>query len=117
MKVIKSDTLSKPYDFRFVIVDDNGNVIDDAQGYGYTSAQKAHAAWGYKHNKKAKIKRKRKERWWKKHPEFEAEVENIRFRVWKDEQHGVKHTKKELFEACSSIAKEMGIEDFREDLI
>lgn len=117
MKVVYSDTLSKPYEPRFVIVDEDGKILDDAQGYGYTSAQKAHAAWGYKHNKKAKIKRKRKERWWKKHPAFEVEVDDIKFRALKDEQHGVKHTKKEIFDACLSKAKEMGIEDFREDLI
>ena len=117
MKVIKSEKLSQPWNPRFVIVDDNGNLLDDAQGYGYTSMQKAYAAWGYKHNKKAKAKRKRKDRWWKKHREFECEVEDIMFQVAKDEQHGFKHSKKEIFEACAEVAKEMGIADFSEDLL
>ena len=100
-----------------MIVDDNGNVIDDAQGYGYTSAQKAHAAWGYKHNKKARIKRKRIERWWKKHPDFEKEVEDVEFQVAKDEMHGIKHSKKEVYEAYSEIAKRMGLTDFSEEYL
>lgn len=117
MKVIKSEQLSQPYNSRFVIVDDIGNVLDDAQGYGYTSPQKAYAAWNYKNNKQARIKRKRKERWWKKHPEFAEDVEDILFQVLKDAQCGIKHAKKEVFEACAAIAKENRITDFSEDLI
>ena len=38
---------------RFVIVDpETGKILDDAQGYGYRTAQKAHAAWAYKHPSK-----------------------------------------------------------------
>ena len=49
MKVVESKTLSGPYDRRFVVVDEEiGNVLDDAQGYGYKSKQKAMAAWSYK---------------------------------------------------------------------
>ncbi len=33
---------------RFAISDLDGNIIDDAQGYGYTSKQKAHKAMWYK---------------------------------------------------------------------
>ena len=29
-----------------------GEILDDAQGYGYRTAQKAHAAWTYKHPSK-----------------------------------------------------------------
>ncbi len=37
MKVIPSDKVPG----RFVIVDDDGKIADDAQGYGYKSAEKA----------------------------------------------------------------------------
>ena len=48
-KVVESKTLSGPYDRRFVVVaEETGNVLDDAQGYGYKSKQKAMAAWSYK---------------------------------------------------------------------
>lgn len=46
VKVVESKTLSSRYDRRFVIVDEETeNVLDDAQGYGYKSKQKAMAAW------------------------------------------------------------------------
>ena len=40
VKVVESKTLSSRYDKRFVVVDEEtGNVLDDAQGYGYKSKQ------------------------------------------------------------------------------
>jgi hypothetical protein len=33
---------------RFVIVDDQGKIIDDAQGWGYKTKEKAHKAMWYK---------------------------------------------------------------------
>ena len=34
---------------RFVLVDtETGEIVDDAQGYGYTSAAGAHRAYGWK---------------------------------------------------------------------
>ena len=34
---------------RYVIKDmESGTIVDDAQGYGYKSAQKAYAGWAYK---------------------------------------------------------------------
>ena len=45
VRVVESKTLSSRYDRRFVIVDEETeNVLDDAQGYGYKSKQKAMAA-------------------------------------------------------------------------
>ena len=41
--------LSKPYEWKFVVVDvDTWEVLDNAQGYGYKTKQKAMAAWNYK---------------------------------------------------------------------
>ena len=51
------------YDPRFVIVDDDGKIVDDAQGYGYKSKQKAHKAIWYKfQNGKQKINEKQKKK-------------------------------------------------------
>lgn len=37
------------WDARYVIIDTNtGEVLDDAQGYGYKTSAKAYAAYGYK---------------------------------------------------------------------
>ena len=48
---------------RFVIVDDNGQVADDAQGYGYKSKQSAHKAMWYKfQGGKEKIESRKRQR-------------------------------------------------------
>lgn len=48
-KAVYSDTLSKRFDQRFVIVQlDTGEILDDAQGYGYKSKPKAYKAYAYK---------------------------------------------------------------------
>ena len=55
IKVIESPELSTQYDKRYVVVDkETGAVLDDAQGYGYRSAQKAHAAYSYKTRDRSK---------------------------------------------------------------
>ena len=44
--------LSQWYDPRYVIVDTStGEIVDDAQGYGYKSEQKAYACFSYKTGK------------------------------------------------------------------
>ena len=49
VSVIESYSLSTKYDKRYVVIDkETGEVIDDAQGYGYKSKYKAYAAWAYK---------------------------------------------------------------------
>ncbi len=42
---------------RYVVVDkENGNVLDDAQGYGYKTTRNAYAAYAYKHSRKQQKK-------------------------------------------------------------
>lgn len=46
---VKAASMPNVY-HRFMIINKKtGEVLDDAQGYGYKTAQKAHAAWSYKH--------------------------------------------------------------------
>ena len=53
--VVRSETLSSKYESRFVVInEDTGKILDDAQGYGYKTPQKAHAAWAYKTRDKSK---------------------------------------------------------------
>lgn len=40
--------ITKNNQIRFIIVDDNGKIIDDAQGYGFKSKQAAHKCYNYK---------------------------------------------------------------------
>lgn len=48
-KQIKVVKMPNVYE-RYIIVNPNtGEILDDVQGYGYRSPQKAHIAWNYKH--------------------------------------------------------------------
>lgn len=60
MQIIKSEELSKTK-ARYIIVDDNGNVIDDAQGYGFRNRGKARNSSTYRNWKKTgKVQKPRK---------------------------------------------------------
>ena len=76
IKVIESSTLTKGYDKRYIVIStDTGEILDDAQGFGYKSVQKAYSAYSYK----IRDRRKDKERlaktqhikkWMKEHKDF-----------------------------------------------
>lgn len=74
--VVRSETLSSKYESRFVVInEDTGKILDDAQGYGYKTPQKAHAAWAYKTRDKSKdakkaAHRKHIQKWLKEHSDF-----------------------------------------------
>lgn len=71
---VYNKTLSHGYDKRYVIVDkETGEILDDAQGYGYKSPQNAHAAWSYKNRSKEereewKKKKRHIVQWLDEHP-------------------------------------------------
>lgn len=49
ISVIENTALSTGFEKRYVIIDkDTGELLDDAQGYGYKSVRNAYAAWAYK---------------------------------------------------------------------
>lgn len=74
--VMASDTLSTPCNLRYVVVDkETGEIIDDAQGYGYKSKRNAYAAYKYKHRDKSKDKEKKEKEdqiiaWINEHKKF-----------------------------------------------
>ena len=86
---LESSSLSRGYERRFVIVNrETGEILDDAQGYGYKSAQKAYAAWGYKNRDKAKdeekaAKREHIRKWMKEHKFFVKEMNTYAFEITK----------------------------------
>jgi hypothetical protein len=86
-KVVKSDTLSGGYSQRYIIIDsESGEMLDDAQGYGYKTAQNAVVAFKWKHDKKAQAWSKRKKRiaaWLEKNPEFDDELADMMFQAYK----------------------------------
>ena len=83
--VILSETLSREYDRRYVVIDkDTGEVLDDAQGYGYRSIPKAHAAYVYKTRDKSKdaeklARKKHILQWLSEHKDFARLMEAAAF--------------------------------------
>jgi hypothetical protein len=93
VKVVVSAALSDGFDKRYVIVDAaTGEIVDDAQGYGYKSAQNAHRAHAYKSMPPTKKRqrdaaKRRAQRWCAQHPEFMQHVEQAMFYALKDGQN------------------------------
>jgi hypothetical protein len=93
VRVVASAALSSNFDKRYVVVDEaTGEIVDDAQGYGYKSAQNAHRAHADK-SMPPKKKRQRDaakrqvQRWCAQHPEFMQHVEQSMFYATKDDQN------------------------------
>lgn len=90
VRVVASAALSSNFDKRYVVVDEaTGEIVDDAQGYGYKSAQNAHRAPAYKSmppkKKRQQDTAKRQvQRWCAQHPEFMPHVEQSMFYGWID---------------------------------
>lgn len=90
VRVVVSASLSSYFDKRYVVVDGaTGEVLDDAQGYGYKSAQNAHRAHAYKSMPPKKKRqrdaaKRRVERWCAEHEEFMQRVEQSMFYAMKD---------------------------------
>lgn len=87
--ILEFSSKTNPYERRFAIVDtDTGEVLDDAQGYGYRTPQKAYAAYGYKTQSKEQRREKYKERqriekWLKDHKDFASQMEDVAFMIAK----------------------------------
>jgi len=88
--VIVSPCLSKGYDRRYVVVDEaSGEILDDAGGYGYKTAQNAHRAYSYKsmppkQNSQPNAVKHEVERWCAVNGEFMGYVEQAMFYAMKD---------------------------------
>lgn len=91
ISVIESKELSAPYQKRYVVINkDTGEILDDAQGYGYKTPQKAYAAYDYKNTCKKKRREKlAKERhirqWLKERRCFSEMMAEANFRIAKGE--------------------------------
>jgi hypothetical protein len=74
---------------RYCIVStETGEILDDAQGYGYRTAQKAYAGYGYKNRDKSKDREKLQRRshirkWMKEHKSFVSAMDVYAFEIAK----------------------------------
>lgn len=75
---------------RYVIKDmETGMIVDDAQGYGYKSAQKAYAGWAYKSRDKSRDAEKAEKekvisKWMKENKPFIRLLDALAFEEWKN---------------------------------
>ena len=94
---------------RYCIVSiETGEVLDDAQGYGYKTAQKAYAGYTYKNRDKSKdkerlAKKKHIEQWMKQNKSFVTLMDRYAFEIAKgtmahDDEFDAKFIKKLLKE-------------------
>lgn len=89
-RIVRSEELSSRYESRFVVVDAQaGDLLDDAQGYGYRSKEKAHAVWRYKTRSPAKQERDKTakdavRKWCRQHPDIMEDLEDIEFQAAKE---------------------------------
>lgn len=86
-KVVEGN-MSTEYAKRWAVVSvETGKVLDDAQGYGYKTIQKAYAAFGYKNRDKSKDKQKielaKKIKEWDKESHFFSFLDGVAFDVLK----------------------------------
>lgn len=95
MKVIKikkdfpgdPENYIKPHtETRYACVDENTNkILDDAQGFGYKTAQAAYKAWGWKHRSpEKKEKEKYTKEWIKKNKKICEDILDDIFHWQKD---------------------------------
>lgn len=105
-KAVKSEILSKLDGDRYIIVNtETGEILDDAQGYGFKSVQKAYACYSYKTRDKSKdAQKKQKQRkiikWLKNHKEFVDALDAYSFEIakgsWGNEKFNAKFVEKLL---------------------
>ena len=88
-KAVFSETLSSKYDPRYVLInEETGEIIDDAQGYGYKSKENAYAAGHYKFRDRTKdaekaAKEKAIKKWLSEHKHFGDDMEDCSFQAAK----------------------------------
>ena len=89
-KAVLSEELSKYNDKRYVIVDiESGTVLDNAQGHGYKSLQKAYACYAYKKRDRSKDKEKQEKEnkiknWLRENREFTSQLDAEAYWAMKD---------------------------------
>lgn len=94
---------------RFCIIDtDTGVVFDDAQGYGYKTAQNAHKALSYKQRSKEEFEKERNienavKNFCKSHSSFENDIDDALFQAVKN---GIPMTEKEIESLIPNDIKE-----------
>ena len=89
VKAIVDSSLSRNGEKRYIIVNtETGEILDNAQGYGYKSAQRAYAGFSYLSRDKSKDKAKKAKeknirKWMKENKDFVSLMDQIAFEIAK----------------------------------
>lgn len=106
-----------PWDKRWVLIDpETKGIIDDAQGYGYKSKQKAIKAGWYKFSGGKEKKQSAKsaaKNFWKKNKEFAKEVNNLYEWGFKEIARGEIDPDEEIDE----LIQKMGVVGFKKEFV
>lgn len=90
--VVEDSALSSPWDRRYIVISkETGEVLDDAQGYGYKSKPKAYAAWAWKNRTQEQVETNKQvakaiEKWTKANKSVVTDLENALFYALKDRE-------------------------------
>ena len=102
-KIVAIQINKDKYDPRYAIMDvETGEILDDAQGYGYKSASNAYSAYAYKTRDKTKDKEKKArinqiKQFLKEHKGMVSDIEYLEFDYIKNnEKFGAKDMKEYL---------------------
>ena len=93
--VFTSQMNSENVGIRYAIKDmESGEIVDDAQGYGYKSVQKAYAGWAYKSRDKSRDAEKAEKekvisKWMKENKPFIRLLDALAFEEWKNTRSSV----------------------------
>lgn len=100
---------------RYAIADDSGKIVDDAQGYGYKTYEKASKAmwWKFKDGKKSSDE---KIKWWKAHKGLYDAIQDIIMMNYKEIMRG-EITDSDICAYAKQIAKDDFDIDLADDMI
>ena len=94
---IRGGSMDTNYTPRYILVDETtGEIVDDAQGYGYKGERKAYSAFYYKHRDKTKDGEKRRIKklvikFCKDNPELIEDLLDLEFHILKIRQNIIPH--------------------------
>lgn len=123
IRAVRGGTLDSINEPRYILINDvTGEIVDDAQGYGYKDARRAYAAYGYKHRDKTKDRDKRRikklvTKFCKDNPNLIDDLRDIEFRIMKMQIYDESITfnakiVSEYFKNCGIDNLEFSIGDF-----
>ena len=118
---IRGGSMDTNYTPRYILVDETtGEIVDDAQGYGYKGERKAYSTFYYKHRDKTKDGEKRRIKklvikFCKDNPELIEDLLDLEFHILKMNDKNITFNSKivsDYFKNCGIDNLDFSIEDF-----